>query len=299
MTQVNFIVRLLVVLMLILFASPALAQNEADKEVDPVPELDLFDEDAESTREGWPQLSVSAGIMYLDADGVFAARAHNGNQVTIIDFDRAGLEHRDTSYWLAVNWRSAHSRWGAWFGSWSYDVVGSRSWEDSLELPGGNEIPVGSSVTSDFNAHWYILEATYSFYRSETVDAGIGFGVHAVDLDTTITARIQAGNQEIEVISENLDVLAPLPNVLVYGSWKLAPKWRLNARMGYFTLDYDKYSGDMINSHVMVNYSLSPRWELGGGYQFVDLYLEVEKTDFIQIYDIDFAGPMLYAKFRF
>ena len=64
-------------------------------------------------------------------------------------------------------------------------------------------------------------------------------------------------------------------------------------------VDYDKYSGDMINAHVMVNYSLSPRWELGGGYQFVDLYLEVEKTDFIQIYDIDFAGPMLYAKFHF
>jgi hypothetical protein len=297
--RVIFVTQLVLAFALIFFAWPIQAQNDTDTESDSVPGLDLFDEDVEITREGWPQFSISAGIMYLEADGIFAARLPNGHQVTIIDFDRAGLKHSDTSYWLSVNWRSANSRWGAWFASWRYDVVGSRTWQDSLELPGGNEIPAGASVTSDFNAQWYILEATFSFYRSEAVDAGMGIGVHAVDLDTTISTDIQLGDHETKAISENLDVLAPLPNVLAYVSWKMAPKWVLVARMGYFTMDYDQYSGDMINAHFMVNYSVSPRWVLGAGYQFVDLNLEVEKTDFNQIYDIDFAGPMVYAKFRF
>ena len=286
-------------LTLMAFAWPVLAQNDEDKSTDPVAGLDLFDEDVESTRKGWPQLYVSAGIMSLDADGIFAARLPNGNTVTIIDFDRAGLKDTDSSYWLSVNWRSPNSRWGAWFGSWRYDVNGSRVWEDSLELPDGNEIPAGASVTSDFDAQWYILEATYSFYRSETVDTGIGFGIHAVDLDTTFTGRVQIGDQEAEVVSGNLDTLAPLPNVLAYVSWKFAPRWMLTARVGYFTLDYDKYSGDMTNAHCMVSYSVSPRWALGAGYQFVDLDLAVDKTDFVQVYDIDFAGPMAYARFRF
>ncbi len=286
-------------LTLMAFAWPVLAQNDEDKSTDPVAGLDLFDEDVESTRKGWPQLYVSAGIMYLDADGIFAARLPNGNTVTIIDFDRAGLKDTDSSYWLSVNWRSPNSRWGAWFGSWRYDVNGSRVWEDSLELPDGNEIPAGASVTSDFDAQWYILEATYSFYRSETVDTGIGFGIHAVDLDTTFTARVQIGDQEAEVVSGNLDTLAPLPNVLAYVSWKFAPRWMLTARVGYFTLDYDKYSGDMTNAHCMVSYSVSQRWALVAGYQFVDLDLAVDKTDYVQVYDIDFAGPMAYARFRF
>ena len=64
-------------------------------------------------------------------------------------------------------------------------------------------------------------------------------------------------------------------------------------------MDYDKYSGDRTNAHFMVNYSLSQRWALGVGYQFVDLELAVDKTDYVQIYDIDFAGPMAYARFRF
>ncbi len=48
-----------------------------------------------------------------------------------------------------------------------------------------------------------------------------------------------------------------------------------------------------------VNYSISQRWALGVGYHFVDLALAVDQSDYVQIYDIDFAGPMAYAQFRF
>jgi hypothetical protein len=286
-------------MLMMLFASSAHAENEEAETMDSVPGLDLFDEDTEETRKGWSQLYVSAGIMYLDADGSFSARLPDGNKVPIINFDRAGLEESDISYWLSVKWRSANSRWGVWFGSWRYDVNGTNIWEANLELPNGGEIPVGASVTSDFDAQWYILEATYSFYRSETIDTGIGFGIHTVDLDTTLTARIQIGEQEAEVISGNVDTLAPLPNVLGYLSWKFTPRWMLITRLGYFTLDYDKYSGNMTNAHVMVNYSISPRWALGAAYQFVDLDLDVDETDYVQVYDIDFAGPMIFARFQF
>jgi hypothetical protein len=164
---------------------------------------------------------------------------------------------------------------------------------------GDTEIPIGASVTSDFDATWYILEATYSFYRSESVDTGIGLGLHTVDLDTTITARFQLGEEETKVVSESLDTLAPLPNLLVYLHWKFAPRWNLVSRVGYFGLDYDKYSGQMTNAHAMVNYNLSQRWSLGLGYQFVDLDLDVDKKDYTQVYDIEFSGPMAYLKFNF
>lgn len=278
-------------------ASAPVQTDEGDS-TDTVSDLDMFEEDTERTEKGWLQLYVSAGFMYLDGDGKFSARLPSGQEVTIIDFDRAGLKDTDSSYWLSLNWRSASSHWGAWFGSWRYDVVGSREWQDSLPI-GDTEIPVGASVTSDFDATWYILEATYSFYRSESVDTGIGFGVHTVDLDTTITARFQIGDREVEVVSKGLDTLVPLPNLLAYLYWKFAPRWNLVGRVGYFSLDYGDYSGQMTNAHAMANYQLSPRWRLGLGYQFVNLDLDVEKADFAQVYDIDFSGPIAFAKFSF
>ena len=281
-----------------LFATPVLGKDEEGDSIDDVTTLDLFDEDTELTKRGWLQFYATFGVMSLGADGSFSARLPDGKEVTIINFDLVGLDERDSSYWLTLNWRSATSRWGAWFGSWQYDVAGSRVWEDSLPI-GGTEIPVGASVTSTLDAKWYILEATYSFYRSDTVDTGIGIGFHVVDIDTAIAARFQIGDQEFVETSNRLNTLAPLPNVLAYVHWKFAPRWGLVGRAGYFGLDYSNFSGQMINAHAMVNYQLSPRWALGLSYQFVDLDLDVEKDNYTQVYDIDFSGAMVYARFSF
>ncbi|NOR19941.1 MAG: hypothetical protein GQ538_07610 [Xanthomonadales bacterium] len=87
--------------------------------------------------------------------------------------------------------------------------------------------------------------------------------------------------------------------MLVYLHWKFTANWHLVSRVGYFDLDYNQYSGGMTNAHVLFNYELSPRWALGFGYQFVDLDLDVEKDNYVQIYDMNFSGPMVFARFHF
>ena len=72
--------------------------------------LDLFDQDTELTKKGWLQFYAEVGFMRLEAAGSFSLRLPIGKQVTIIDFDRAGLDDNDNSYWVSLNWRSANSR---------------------------------------------------------------------------------------------------------------------------------------------------------------------------------------------
>jgi hypothetical protein len=288
-----------IIILLLLTTIPVVAQDDAVPGNEDKDNLDLFDNDEERTEQGWVQFYISAGIAYQDADGSYKVREPDGDKVTIIDFDRVGLAESDYSHWLSLNWRSAYSRWGAWFGAWQYDVIGSRVWNDSLEIPGKDPIPVGAKVSTEFETKWYILEGTYSFHRSKTVDTGIGFGVHAVDLKTILTARIELAEARNEAVSEKLDSLAPLPNLLGYLHWKFAPDWSFVGRVGWFGMDYKKYSGQMVNAHTMLNYEVSPRVALGVGYQFVRLDLTVDRTEYEQIYDMDFSGPLAYLRFHF
>ncbi len=283
----------------LLLAVPGLAQDSGDAgETQPEP-VDLFDDDVELDEDGWPTLYIGLGITYLDADGVFAARVPGQTPVTIIDFDRAGLDETDASYWVSMNWRSSTTRWGAWFASWRYDVTGGYLWEEDLELPGRPTVPASAFVNSEFDTTWYILEATYSIWQTERVDAGIGLGLHTVDVATTLEARVDIGEAGAEVVQASLSTLAPLPNVMAYVHWRFHQRWNLLGRLGWFGLDYDEYSGGMTNAHLTLTYDLTPRVGLGAAWHFVELDLDIEKSNYTQVYDIDFEGPMAFLRFNF
>ena len=55
----------------------------------------------------------------------------------------------------------------------------------------------------------------------------------------------------------------------------------------------------MSNAHAMVNFHISPRWTVAGGYQFVNLDLQEDTTDYINDYGVDFSGPLAYLRFTF
>lgn len=290
--------RLILVSIALLLAMPCLGQES--KESDPAPEsVDLFDDDVELDEGGWPTLYFGIGATYLDADGKFAANVPNQEPVTIIDFDRVGLDETDTSYWFSMNWRSSSTRWGAWFATWNYGVDGERTWQDELELPNQPSIPAGASVISHFDTTWYILEATYSFWQTRSVDAGIGLGLHTVDVSTRLSARIDLADESVEAVQASLKTLAPLPNVMAYLYWRLHPRWDFVGRVGWFGLSYDKYDGQMTNAHVMLNFHLNDRFALGAAWQFEHLDLDIEKPEYTQVYDVDFDGPMVLLRMNF
>lgn len=294
----DVLVQSLLLLLLFMAPAPSFASDLEDTETHD-DSLDLFDNDAEYKESGWPVLSIAVGAAYLGADGVLGARPPNAPPVTIIDFDRIGLDESDSSHWFTLTWRSKNTRWGAWFANWRYDVNGQRNWSGDWPLDENISIPVGARLESQFDADWYIIEATYSFFQNEKIDAGIGIGLHIVDLKTDLSAHIDVGNESVEIYRGDLDTLAPLPNILAYMHWRFHPRWETVMRAGWFGLDYDIYSGSMTNAHAMLSFMVTERFSLGAGYQFVRLDLDIERKNYQEIYDIDFYGPMLFARFRF
>ena len=274
------------------------AAQEADTEDDR--SLDLFDEDVELTEDQWPQFHLRFGMMWLEGDGRISAGLPGGEEIPILDLDALGVDRTDTSYWGSLTWRSRNSRWGAWFGVWAFRSSGERLIGGDIPISESETIPADLRVDTVFDTDWYIGEITYSFFRAENMDVGIGLGVHLVDLETRLTTRLNVdGSEPRERELWSIESLAPLPNILAYAHFRLADRWTVLARVGWFSLNYDKYSGEMLNFHGFVSYELSPRWSLSAGYQFVDLDLDIAEETYTEIYDIRFNGPALVLGFSF
>jgi hypothetical protein len=281
------------------FSMMAFAQDDTGAGQEDEETLDLFDDDTELTDDGWSQFTASLGYMWLEADGKFDVLGPNGNRVTVINFDRLGVDDKDGSLWATLNWRSRSSNWGAWFGHWSFSGAGFRVWEDELETEDGVLVPVGAAVGTEFKTDWYILEATYSFVQNKSWDAGIGFGFHVVDIDTTLAIGGRVGDEERVESVARLDTLAPLPNILGYLHYRWGERWRLTSRYGWFGLSYGDYDGQMTNFHAILRYDLTNRWAAEAGYQFVKLDVDVREDGYTGLFDMDFDGPMAVLRFNF
>ena len=55
----------------------------------------------------------------------------------------------------------------------------------------------------------------------------------------------------------------------------------------------------MTNAHALINFSVTDRFTLGAGYQFVELDLDIERKRYREIYDIDFHGPVAFLRVWF
>ena len=293
-----FLTALLVGWSLATMPSLVQAEDPADETVEEEA-LDLFDDDAEETVTGWSQFTAAVGYMWLDADGRFDLVGSSGDRVTVIDLDRLGIDDSKGSLWATLNWRSRDSNWGAWFAYWSFSSAGFRIWEDELVLEDEVIVPIGAAVVTDITTDWYILEATYSFIQNDHWDAGIGFGVHVVDIETTLAVDARFGDAKESISVSSLDSLAPLPNFLGYLHYRHGERWHFTTRAGWFGLSYDKYSGEMLNFHALARYNLSDRWAVEAGYQFVELDVDIDEGSYVGLFDMDFSGPLATLRFNF
>ncbi len=295
--------RLLLIALFAFSCSCAFAQDPSPvetEEEDDGDALELLDGDAEKNHQGWPRFAVGIGYMWLEADGTYSIRERtSGDEVTIIDFDRLGVDDEDGSPTLNLTWRSRSSNWGAWAAYWSFSGAGFRFWEDELDFGDGTLVPVGAGVATTLETDWYIVEATYSFVHNETWDVGIGAGFHVVDFDTSLAVGAFVGEDFQVERRVRLDTLAPLPNVLGYARWRISDRWQATARYGWFGLSYDDYDGRMTNLHALMLFDFNDRWSLEAGYQFVKLDVDVNHSDYTELFDIDFDGPMAAVRFSF
>jgi hypothetical protein len=144
----------------------------------------------------------------------------------------------------------------------------------------------GTTVNSAFNSDIYRLSAGYSFVKNNRWEAGAVLGLHVTDFRASLSAARVGG--------QTGDALAPLPTIGMYGAYAFTPRWLLSGRADYFWLNYNDYSGHLLNFNVGVDYRFVRNFGVGFGFRHIEYDLTVNKSQYNGGINYRLNGPLLY-----
>jgi hypothetical protein len=158
---------------------------------------------------------------------------------------------------------------------------------------------VNGSVTAGFDTDIYRFTVGYTFVRNETLEVGAAIGLHATNLDFSISGQGSAGGAPVSSQVRRKDFLAPMPTVGLYTTFEVMPRVTINARADYLSLGIDDYDGSLLNAQASVSYRVMDNVGIGVGYRYVDYDLDVTKPNVIGTFDYQFWGPSLFIEAGF
>lgn len=239
------------------------------------------------------------GAYFANVDSSYRGVDDDSRTSRSVDLEKLGLDDDETQLYLHGRIRF-NKRWRLDLNYFGTDRSASEGNEFNIDLPDGT-IPAGTRTKTKFKTKVYAARVGYSFVRTERSELGVGLGLYVADLDLGIkgTVAVSGGPSGGVTISENADVTAPLPTVSLFGSYAFSDKLSVEARAAYFTLDYDKYDGQMWDAMASLDYRAFRHVGFGVGYAYWDTDLDVDENSKEERYDVEFKGPLVYLRAGF
>jgi hypothetical protein len=136
------------------------------------------------------------------------------------------------------------------------------------------------------------LAYTYSIFRRERIELGLGLALHLLQLDgrTSVPARF---------IDEQLDTAGPFAALVAQASWRVTRRFSLNVSGQYFDLSPDDVRGAYRGLHGDVQFRGWRNLAIGVGYSYSGYLVDSTDTDFSGFYRLIYQGPEAFVRVSF
>lgn len=249
----------------------------------------------------WETFGANLGVFVSSTDTNFRIGAGIG--ISIDAEEALNLDATNTVFRADALWRftdnKRHRLDFTWF-SLSRDATRQIGQDFTIEDKDGNLITIeaGSTVESNFDMDIYELAYSYSFFQDDRVDLAVGIGLFIMPLDFGIRS---SGVVEEEGSAR---FTAPLPALGLRMDVALTPKWYLRTGSQVFYLEYDNFSGSLLEFKVAVEYNPWKHVGMGLGFDVLNVKLEADGEDWPSIdfkgnVDFAYSGLQLYLRYFF
>jgi len=256
---------------------------------------------ASADEQPWETFGVNLGVFVSATDTSF--RIGSGIGLSIDAEEALNLDANSTVFRADALWRftdnKRHRLNLTWF-SLSRDAVRRVGQDITFEDKDGNPITIdaGTTVESNFDLDIYELAYSYSFFQDDRIDLAAGVGFYIMPLDF--------GLRSAGVVEEDgsASFTAPLPVFGLRMDVALTPKWFLRTGSQVFYLEYDNFTGSVLEFKVAVEYNPWKHVGMGLGFDTLKIALEADGEDYPSIDfkgNVDFAytGLQLYLRYFF
>ena len=133
---------------------------------------------------------------------------------------------------------------------------------------------------------------------SEIHEFGIGGGIHWLEIGAFIEGEILV-NGITTAARRSVSEGAPLPNIGTWYKYSISPRWALRARFDLLSANIGDYEGLMVNVALGVNYQAFKNFGIGLNYNFFELDVKINKSDWRGHIETTYDGVYVYASFYY
>jgi hypothetical protein len=141
---------------------------------------------------------------------------------------------------------------------------------------------------------WRVLSITYtySFFRFDRFEAGVGLGFHLIEAQAE---GRQPGTTRVERTSQ----VAPFPTIAFNAAFRLSKRFSVTARGQQFSASPEDIDGSLSDYHIDLQYRWHKNAAVGIGYSMLETDVEVRDTDDPLNFNMSTKGPELFFRVSF
>ncbi|MCM2678434.1 hypothetical protein [Echinimonas agarilytica] len=251
-------------------------------------------------------LSVRVGGYWANVDSKMKLRTAQGNIDEVLDFEHhLNLEESSGEIFIEAAYRRGHH---LFIGN--FYQLNRRGYQPEMtrdfEFEHNDDyyrVTVGAALETQLDIDIYQLAYGYEFYKAENVAAGASVGLHILDITTAFQGELLTivNGQEQEFADELIDhdLTAPLPNVGLYGHYRLPYDVTVGLRSQYLKVTVDEYTGFLLEARLSAFKHITEHFSAGVAYQY--FAVEYDDENRVRKWDVDltYHGPMLLVGYEF
>jgi hypothetical protein len=148
---------------------------------------------------------------------------------------------------------------------------------------------VGERVDSLLNLTMFGLTYGYQFVAHPRGELSATFGIQIADVEANAVVRSR-------VVRESESGVAPLPLLGLEGRYDFTPRWAVEARAQYLTVNASQVNGSILDGRLAVTWRVNPYLALGLGYRKFQIDVDSADEDTPGFVDLSIDGPLLFVR---